>query len=45
MPVREEELIDFTAQEWRMLEDGGLITYDLPGEEVAQVLALKGSVN
>lgn len=24
-----------------MLEDGGLATYDLPGEEVAQVFALK----
>ena len=38
LPIREEELLDFTAQEWRMLEDGGLATYDLPGEEVAQVL-------
>ena len=41
LPIREEELLDFTAQEWRMLEDGGLATYDLPGEEVAQVLTLK----
>jgi len=41
LPIREEELLDFTAQEWRMLEDAGLATYDLPGEEVAQVLALK----
>jgi len=36
-----EELLDFTPQEWRMLEDGGLATYDLPGEEVAQVFAIK----
>ncbi|SNY60164.1 hypothetical protein SAMN06297129_3913 [Pseudooceanicola antarcticus] len=43
LPIREEELLDFTAQEWRMLEDGGLATYDLPGEEVARVFALKGS--
>lgn len=35
LPIREEELLDFTPQEWRMLEDGGLTTYDLPGEEVA----------
>ena len=35
LPIREEELLDFTAQEWRMLEDGGLATYDLPAEEVA----------
>lgn len=41
LPIREEELLDFTAQEWRMLEDGGLATYDLPAEEVAQVVALK----
>jgi predicted nucleic acid-binding protein len=41
LPIREEELLDFTAQEWRMLEDGGLATYDLPGEEVARVFALK----
>lgn len=41
LPIRMEELLDFTPQEWRMLEDGGLTTYDLPGEEVAQVFALK----
>ena len=41
LPIREEELLDFTPQEWRMLDDGGLMTYDLPGEEVAQVFALK----
>lgn len=41
LPIREEELLDFTAQEWRMLEDSGLVTYDLPSEEVGQVFALK----
>ncbi|MCA0998559.1 type II toxin-antitoxin system VapC family toxin [Alloyangia pacifica] len=41
LPIREEELLDFTAEEWRMLEDGGFVTYDLPSEEVAQVFALK----
>lgn len=41
LPIREEELINFTPQEWRMLEDGGLVTYDLPGEEVAQGFAIK----
>lgn len=41
LPIREEELLDFTPQEWRSLEDGGLKTHDLPSEEVAQVLALK----
>jgi len=41
LPIREEELLDFTPQEWRMLEDGGLDTYDLPETEVAQVPELK----
>ena len=43
LPIREEELLDFTAQEWRMLEDGGLATYDLPGEEVARAVGQKGA--
>ena len=41
LPIREEELLEFTPQEWRMLEDGGLTTYDLPSEEVARASALK----
>ena len=41
LPIREEELLDFTPEEWRVLEDGGLTTYDLSGEEVALVMALK----
>jgi len=41
LPIREEELLDFTPEEWRMLEDGGLRTYDLSGDEVALVMALK----
>lgn len=41
LPIREEELLDFTALEWQILEDSGLVTYDLPGEEVEQVFALK----
>jgi hypothetical protein len=41
LPIRGDELLDFTAQDWRMLEEGGLTTYDLPGEEVARVFALK----
>ena len=41
LPIREEELLDFTPEEWRVLEDGGLTTYDLSGEEVARVMTLK----
>lgn len=41
LPIRDEDLLNFTAQEWRMLEDAGLATFDLPGEELAQDFALK----
>ena len=41
LPIREEELLGFTSQEWRMLEDGGFGTYDLPEEKMVRVVALK----
>lgn len=41
LPIREEELLDFTEQEWRVLQAGGLETYDLPGELVEQAGALR----
>ena len=41
LPIREGELPDFTQREWRMLEEGGLGTYDLTEAEMAQVFALK----
>ncbi|MGE3147788.1 MAG: type II toxin-antitoxin system VapC family toxin [Pseudorhodoplanes sp.] len=40
-PVRTSELLDFTPQEWRVLEDGGLITFDLPPDAVGQALQIK----
>jgi hypothetical protein len=40
-PVRASELLDFTAQEWRLLEDGGVVTYDLPPDAVAEALQIK----
>lgn len=40
LPIRESELFDFTPSDWRILEDGGLITYDLPAEEMARALDL-----
>ena len=43
LPIREEELLDFTPQEWRMLDDGGLTTYDLPLEEFLQVSVLNAT--
>ena len=45
LPIRYEEILDFTPQEWRMLEDNGLQTYDLAGEQVAKVVALKKNSN
>lgn len=41
LPIRVEELLDFTPQEWHMLEEAGLETYDLPGEEVAEMFAIR----
>lgn len=40
-PVRDKELLDFTAQEWQLLDDGGVMVYDLPPEAVAEAFALK----
>lgn len=45
LPIRREELLDFTPQEWRILEDGGMETYDLPGEQMAEAMALKREVS
>ena len=42
LPIRESELLDFTDQEWRLLDDSGMETYDLSPERVAEVVALKG---
>ena len=40
LPVRASELLDFTPQEWAVL-DGGMETFDLPPDRVAEVFALK----
>ena len=41
LPIRETEILDFSNQQWRQLEDAGMITYDLTPDEVAQAIALK----
>lgn len=41
LPIRESELLDFTPQEWAILEGDGMQTYDLPPDRVAEVVALK----
>lgn len=40
-PVRASELLDFTAQEWQMLADGGVEVYDLEPDAVREALAVK----
>lgn len=35
LPIRESELLDFTPQEWAILDGGGMETYDLPPERMA----------
>lgn len=40
-PVRMSELLDFTPQEWRILDDSGLETFDLPPEAVTRAFAIR----
>ena len=40
-PIRESELLDFTPQEWAMLDGDGLVTYDVPPDEVGDAFAIK----
>ena len=41
LPIRETEILDFSNQQWRQLDDGGMITHDLTPDEIAQAIALK----
>ena len=41
LPIRESELLNFTPQEWAILDGGGMRTYDLPPEHMGNVVALK----
>lgn len=40
-PIREDELLSFTAREKRRLESKGLETYDLPGDQTEEAFVLK----
>lgn len=42
-PVRASELLDFTPEEWAVLEAGGMETFDLPPERVAEALTVKAA--
>lgn len=42
-PVRYSELLTLTAQDWQMLDESGVETYDLEPEAVAEAFAIKSS--
>ncbi len=44
VPIRESELLDFTELEWRLLEDDGMETYDLPPDRMAEVFSVKSQI-
>ena len=41
LPVRMSEVLDFSDQQWRQLDDDGLITHDLTSGEVTQALGFR----
>ena len=42
LPVRASEVLDFSDEQWRQLDDHGLITHDLTPAEVARAFEFKG---
>ena len=42
-PVRASELLDFTPQEWQLLDGGGVETYDLTPDAVAEAYRIKAA--
>ncbi len=42
LPVRASEVLDLSEAEWKALNEAGMITHDLTGEEVGQALVVKG---
>ena len=41
LPVRNSELLDFSDENWRVLDSSGMVTYDLTADEVAAAFAAK----
>ncbi|MCY4340377.1 MAG: PIN domain-containing protein [Gammaproteobacteria bacterium] len=41
LPVRESELLDFSSEDWEILEKGGMEIHDLPPGQVAEAFAFK----
>lgn len=42
LSVRVSEVLDFSDEQWRHLDERGLITHDLAPKEVTQAFELKG---
>ncbi|MFB3784852.1 MAG: type II toxin-antitoxin system VapC family toxin [bacterium] len=40
-PIRHSELLDFTDREWRLLDDGGMETFDLAPNRTAEAFEVK----
>ena len=43
LPIRESELLDFTHDDWAVLDSGGMETYDLPPDRMAEAQRLRNS--
>lgn len=43
-PIREDEVLCFSEQDWAILETAGFQIYDLPGDQVSEAMALGQTV-
>lgn len=43
LPIRHSELLEFTAQEWQLLNDDGMEIFDLPPERVSESIHVKSA--
>ena len=41
LPIRESEVLDFSAEQWNQLDAAGMLTHNLLPNEVAQAFALQ----
>ena len=41
LPIRNSELLNFSDEHWRVMESGGMVTYDLTADEVTAAFAAK----
>jgi predicted nucleic acid-binding protein len=43
LPVRESELLDFSPENWAILDQAGMKSYDLPPAQVAEAMQVKAT--